>query len=166
MRITVQILSLLLFLLFFNQSFATVPSVYYTYDDAGNRTGRLIITEEDGPSRAGRKDGGNSDTTEVQNPDVQAEKNDLAVEQKISEQLQNADVKIYPNPTAGILYVKTNSNSTPLNYVLIGSNGETLLDGQISNQSAVLDISRYARSVYYLTLFNGAEKRVWKIIKQ
>jgi hypothetical protein len=139
------------------------PTIYYTYDNTGNRTGRIIITEEDGPSKAGRKNGNNSDTTDV--PEEKKD-NPLTSEQKITEQLQSTDVKIYPNPTAGLLNIETNSNVESLQYLFTGSGGEVLHSGQINNQSAILDISRYARGIYYLTLYNGKEKRVWKIIKQ
>jgi hypothetical protein len=87
--------------------------------------------------------------------------------QNTVEYLQTVDIKIYPNPTTGLLHIKTNSNTNQLDCILYGSNGETLLNGQFSNQTKILlDISHYSRSTYYLALFKGTEKRVWKIIKQ
>jgi hypothetical protein len=152
------LLFFLFFLLFSNQIFATSPAVYYTYDNTGNRIGRIIITEEQNvPSRSARKD----------NPDTTESTEDVSENVIQSEQLSNTDIKVYPNPTAGILHIKINPTANNLRYILYGNNGETLFYGQFTNQTEMLlDISNYSRSVYYLTLFDDTEKRIWKIIKQ
>jgi hypothetical protein len=153
---TIIILS---FLFFLNLTLATSPAIYYTYDNVGNRTGRIIIAEESSQSKSARKNNSNNDTTDMQS--------ESAADTHL---LANVDVKIYPNPTAGLLHLKTNSNdvSMPLHYVLYGSGGNVLFDGVLNGGQAevLLDISCYASSTYYLMLFIDTEKRVWKIIKQ
>jgi hypothetical protein len=130
-----------------------ILSIYYSYDNAGNRTGRIIIVEADSPNRIVGKDNSDDDEDDsdgINNDDMIAD-TDVSV---------SYETKIYPNPTVDLLHIKiTSDNISSLRYIFYNNNGVKLLSGDLDNEMT-LQIGNYARGVYYLNIFNSAEKRV------
>ncbi|MDR1739353.1 MAG: T9SS type A sorting domain-containing protein [Bacteroidales bacterium] len=141
-----------------------IQSIYYTYDNVGNRIGRTIV-EEVPPSHAPRNNAPANDNDGEEEQDIP---DDALTDSDTPAPLQEYEAKIYPNPTADILNIKVN-NSEMLRYALHGSTGTELLSGIFTSETT-LQISGYARGIYYLSIYNDAkpstERRVWKIIKQ
>jgi hypothetical protein len=135
----------------------STPSIYYIYDNAGNRTGRIIIEEESSGNKIARRDNSDNGEDDNSNVDLDSATTDIRV---------SREVKIYPNPTANLLHIKImDDNISALHYIFYGNNGVKLLSGDLNNET-ILQISGYSCGVYYLNIFNGAENRVWKIIKR
>jgi hypothetical protein len=141
-----------------------IESIYYTYDNAGNRTGRIIVAPEN-PDNAPRNNAPANDNDGEEDENIP---DDALTDSDTPTPPQDYEAKIYPNPTADILNIKVN-NSEILRYVLYGSTGTELLSGIFTSETT-LQIIGYARGIYYLSIYNDAkspaERRVWKIIKQ
>ncbi|MDR1739949.1 MAG: T9SS type A sorting domain-containing protein [Bacteroidales bacterium] len=141
-----------------------IESIYYTYDNAGNRIGRTIV-EEVPPSHAPHNNAPANDNDGEEDEYIPA---DALTDSDTPTPPQDYEAKIYPNPTADILNIKVSELST-LRYVLHGSTGTQLLSGSFTGETT-LQIIGYARGIYYLSIYNDAkspaDRRVWKIIKQ
>ena len=62
------------------------------------------------------------------------------------------DLRLYPNPTTGQLFVKMNTAHMPYNIQLLDVQGRLIMD-QTHNQSTVMvDLSAYEKGVYYLKI--------------
>lgn len=70
------------------------------------------------------------------------------------------DVAIYPNPTSGIIHVK--SNIEGLNYSLVNIQGQVLDLGNVTKNA--LDFSNHAKGIYFLELSNQSNSFVKKIV--
>ncbi len=145
-----------------SMSAQNIESIYYTYDNAGNRIGRTIVEEIS--NRAPRNNApANNDSEE--NEDIP---DDVLADSDTPTPSQDYEAKIYPNPTADVLHVRVSEPSS-LRYVLHGSTGTELLSGTFTSETT-LQISAYARGTYYLSIYNDAkassERRVWKVVKQ
>jgi hypothetical protein len=79
------------------------------------------------------------------------------------------DFTVYPNPSAGVLNISMGSPQKELNLVLISSSGRivysdkmnTSQDGGISKQ---IDLSKFAKGIYFVRLSNASQNIVKKII--
>lgn len=75
---------------------------------------------------------------------------------------------IYPNPTNGILNIKLNNISNQLNLQLINLNGRIVYTDKMNsgngNESKKLDLSKFAKGVYFVRLFNSNQNMVKKIL--
>jgi hypothetical protein len=162
-----QTLLLLLLISGISQTTVSAKSIYYTYDNAGNRTGRVIIEEADRNNVAQKKGQGNDTTDE---PTEAADNIAEVTDTKDNTTTEIFTVKIYPNPTADILHIKTTSNQTDSDikqYALHSNSGNILLQGTITdNAETSLNINNFAHGVYYVEIYGTTYKRVWKIIKQ
>jgi hypothetical protein len=121
-------------------------SVYFGYDNAGNRISRTIVMS---PSNAPAKPNGNQEP----------------VVEQFSDNLQ---VKIYPNPTEGqlrleIVGIDENDN---VSYSLINLNGQTLIYQPQGTADEMLNLSPYPSGVYILRLNIKGDIIDYKIIKQ
>ncbi len=80
----------------------------------------------------------------------------------INNLLLNKSLSIYPNPTTSTLTIQ---NASGL-YHLSDITGKTLLSGLASGETFTLDISALSSGVYFLTLSEGGQQVVRKVIKQ
>ena len=71
------------------------------------------------------------------------------------------EIILYPNPTDGILYMKTESK---VDYSVLDFKGEVLDFGSCEG-TLKIDLSLYPCSVYFIQIINGTESSISKIIK-
>lgn len=122
-------------------------SISYEYDQAGNRTLRKVIV--------------------LQGP--QSIKNHTSTDSTVVKEILNyRQIKIYPNPTKGILKIELplGKDEKPLQIQLFNGSGNVLI-----NQDAVigvneLDLSVYPKGWYILRIISAEIKKEFKIIKE
>lgn len=74
------------------------------------------------------------------------------------------DIKVYPNPSNGIVIIEGLIDEQPTKVQVINSIGQKVLDTQITGASGVIDLSTQYAGVYFIQIMN--EKRdVFRIIK-
>jgi YD repeat-containing protein len=121
----------------------SAQSVTYTYDNAGNRTAR-VITMNSAPAQA---------------PEAMTVFSDLVAEKAIL---------IYPNPTDGILTVeiKDYTDEVRAEFRLTDLSGRTILSRKATAGFQTFDLSREAAGIYLLQIRINGESTVWKIVKK
>ena len=130
---------------------STLPRTY-DYDNAGNRILRTTV-------RLRQAVAAETDTSFA---DVSNSKQEPYYEEIVGEN----NVKVYPNPTKGMVTLQFNKPVKTGFYRLSDLAGKLLLDGTITTSIFTLDLSRYENGVYLLTLTLDGETDTWKIIKQ
>ena len=72
--------------------------------------------------------------------------------------------KVYPNPIKeGLLFIKNNDFETSSTYIISNLVGQPFLSGTITESP--IDLSKLSSGTYLLTLINGKNRVVKKIIK-
>ena len=120
--------------------------IQYAYDNAGNRTER-IIQMNTSPSFAPES---------------------LRSATVLTDLIAEKAVKIYPNPTRGLLSVEI-SNCSPdsqVEFYLADMSGRTILTRKAASGYQSFDLNRQAPGVYLLRISIDGESAVWKIIKE
>ena len=120
--------------------------IQYAYDNAGNRTER-IIQMNTSPSFAPES---------------------LRSATVLTDLIAEKAVKIYPNPTQGLLSVEI-SNFNPdsqVEFYLADMSGQTILTRKAASGYQSFDLSRQAPGFYLLRISINGESAVWKIIKE
>jgi hypothetical protein len=69
----------------------------------------------------------------------------------------------YPNPTKGILHLKSENNES-LIYQVIGFDGKVVAKGKFVGSTSV-DLSSFSNGIYYVTITNNSWISTQKIIK-
>ena len=147
-------LSLLIFLIgmiVYGFAQGTLPRTY-DYDNTGNRILRTTVRLRQAVATG-------ADTSFA---DVSNSKQKPYYEEAIGEN----NVKIYPNPTKGMVTLQFDKPVKTGLYRLSDLSGKLLLDGTITTSIFTLDLSRYENGVYLLTLTLDGQTDTWKIIKQ
>lgn len=115
----------------------------YSYDAMGNRIAReIVITRNAAPQR---------DTTIC-----------------FTEVLNERAIKIYPNPTKGMLKVNIplqEGQESPI-LKLYSSSAQLVRSVKATSESTSLDISSQPNGLYLLHIIIGKEESTWKIIKK
>lgn len=124
----------------------------YDYDNAGNRILRTTVHLRQVVAT-------DADTT-------LADKINSRQEPYYEEFVGEKNVKIYPNPTKGMVTLQFDNPVNTGFYRLSDLSGKLLSDGTITNSIFTLDLSRYENGVYLLTLSLEGQTNTWKIIKQ
>jgi hypothetical protein len=119
-------------------------TVYYQYDDAGNRIHRGII-----PLQSARPDSSNQ-------------------KKVFEDDLGNKKVLIYPNPTHGQLQIELQGFDKEIktNLFLYNLSGTLLTSKSITNSSEIIDLSTNPVGMYILKIVWGDKTSEWKIIKE
>mgnify|MGYP001179379174 FL=1 len=140
---------LILFLIGFNFYLFGQRQVHYSYDASGNRIKREIILNKL-QSYSERKKNIQKDTSFV------------------SEKLSGQIVKIYPNPTRGILTVCFSGKTENLtgSVQICSISGQNILSMKISSPIVSIDLTKNIPGTYLLKLTLNGESSVWKIIKE
>lgn len=145
MKVKVIIPGLLMILL---ASAAMAQSVSFSYDNAGNRTGRTLDEE---PS--GLKSLAISDSLEIEKePEV--------------EELINGMTRIFPNPTKGKIRIEFYPEDENIYYLSVYSlQGYQLINKRIFEGTNELDISDYPYGTYVIKIFSNESTSKWLILK-
>jgi YD repeat-containing protein len=141
-------------LLFFRASNA--QNVTYGYDAAGNRISRTIVMQTSSFRSA---------TIEEEEEEEEKEEEEATA---YSEILSEVQIKIYPNPTKGLLHVEI-QNLPPdvtARIALYQLSGKLLILKEDVTYSTEIDITGQPTGTYLLKIVAGKEQTEWKIIKQ
>ena len=146
-KIYLLLIVALLFQLKIDPVFGLPDTTYvFTYDASGNRTQRAIGSLKSAVIQASTSENTNKDFIEAE--------------------LANLDIKIYPNPTKGILEVEIpNIGETKPMLIIFNSQGKQILIHPISNQTSTVNLSDQPPGTYILKLILDQESLNWKIIK-
>lgn len=117
--------------------------VEFTYDNAGNRTSRQIVSLN--------KSTYLSDTISI-----------------LEDHLEGRTVKLYPNPTYGLLTMEISSLKADEKVMVLVTdmNGHILLKEAQTTSSFKIDLTSRSKGFYILSATIGNERREWKIIKE
>jgi hypothetical protein len=75
------------------------------------------------------------------------------------------DIEVYPNPASKLLYIKFKSNK-PARIEISNINGQVILVKQLQDPDESIDISRFARGIYFLKVITGNHLEAHKVIFQ
>lgn len=123
----------------------------YDYDDAGNRILRATIEL--------RKSKINQETNETVMTETDKP---LYYEESIGE----VSVKVFPNPTHGLVTLLFSNFVESGYYKLYNMTGQVVSEGIIESTSSTIDLSSYQTGMYMLTLTVNGKEDTWKIIKK
>ena len=141
----------ILFIIFMNITSVLFSqnTVSYGYDAAGNRTSRTIVIP---PKQAPALE-------------PQEEKQPAAV---YTEVLSGIELKIYPNPTDGVLNVEIHNlpESQTADILLYNLSGKLIGSYKGIGESAIIDISAQVPGTYLMKIRAGDYETEWKIIKK
>jgi hypothetical protein len=143
-----KILLFSMFALFANA--AVAQTVQFAYDEAGNRISRIVISTASGSTL--RSEGSEPDAT-------------LLLEEQLAAGLE---VKIYPNPTDGLLQVEISGMEAgeTAQLALFDLNGQKLLQTAATSLFTPVDMSKYPAGIYALQLTVRGKPTDYKIVKQ
>lgn len=80
--------------------------------------------------------------------------------------IKELDIKIYPNPTRGLLKIETEGSlSGTYRILLFDVRGQMLVRQEIAGNTAILNISEFDEGVYILRIKYAGVHKEWKIIK-
>lgn len=123
----------------------------YDYDAAGNRVSRTVL--------------------EISNKSLKSDCHqdsawDSEQNQHYEEFIGKNSVKIYPNPTHGMVTLQFEKPIDNSYYQLFGLSGQLLSEARITETTTTIDLSKYQTGVYMLTISLNEKKETWKIIKK
>ena len=121
----------------------SAQSVHYGYDQAGNRISREIVFPSKSPALAKK------------------------MPSHYSEALSGRTLRIYPNPTHGLLKVEVSGLGADdiCDIRLYNTSGQQLYSADKSS-SATINITSQPVGIYYLNVIINDEKTIWKIVKK
>jgi hypothetical protein len=135
------------FLIFANSFIGKAQTTYqFTYDNAGNRESRTVIL---------LKSASISDT-------LQAKQAKKPLEDFIGDQ----EIKIYPNPTKGLLRVQIPSPDLgQVTIHIFNLKGALLRKTRVTDENTEVNLSDQPSGMYVLRIAIGDQTSEWKIIK-
>lgn len=122
----------------------------YDYDAVGNRILRKTIEMTNRATKSGNSEAASEDSN--QKPHYE-------------DFIGKKNVKVFPNPTHGMLTLQFEQSVDNGYYQLFGLQGQLLAEGRITT-TTILNLSQYQTGVYMLTIVLNDEKETWKIIKK
>lgn len=157
---TVKI-TLLFISVFFLHSFSYAQSkVTYAYDAAGNRISRTIVIQAQ--LRAAEEE------VEKEETEIEEEVEEIEEPTIYSEVLSELLIKIYPNPTQGLLHIEI-ENLPPdvtARIALYQLTGKLITARENITSSTEIDITGQVPGVYILKIVAGENQTEWRIIKK
>jgi hypothetical protein len=149
---TVKLILFFAGLLFFFCA-SKAQNVTYGYDAAGNRISRTIVMQTSSLRAAASEE---EEEEEAEEPTA------------YSEILSEVQIKIYPNPTKGLLHIEI-QNLPPdvtAQIALYQLSGKLVTLNRGVTYSTEIDITGQPAGTYILKIVAGEEQTEWKIIKQ
>lgn len=150
----------LLFIILFSAALIHAQEVSFGYDDAGNRTSRIIelppvVNPVDSTLKTGEMPG------IPQSPEQTAST-------VFTETVGVSTVKIYPNPTGGkfTVEVAATEDTTFERLQLLSLSGETVLDIKRPPLRLNADLTGRPAGAYILSITINGKTQTWKVIKQ
>jgi hypothetical protein len=134
-------------------------TIQYTLDASGNRTERVI-------DLGGKGSGIPNDAKEIYKEPVIEDTiiKKVIKDETFPEQL----IRIYPNPTQGIIKLEIPSdpeNNEPIQIIVLDINGKVLMNKPNEALMTDVDLSSQPDGIYFLKLKKGIKTSQWKIIK-
>ena len=80
--------------------------------------------------------------------------------------LNSKDFVIYPNPTAGNIYLNFLLENRNANYKIIDINGKILIEDHLSQNDSIIDISSFEAGIYFISISTNDRIITRKIIKE
>lgn len=84
-------------------------------------------------------------------------------EQLNSNEFENANFKLYPNPTKDILFLSSEKNITK--YVIYNSNGQMIKEENFQISAEEINVADFSSGTYYIKIFSEEKTEVLKWIK-
>lgn len=121
--------------------------VQYSYDSAGNRVSRILLTPK-AFSRSQESNNSNNNTWE--------------------NKLSRETIQVYPNPVLTDLTVSFSELPEPGNGTLriYDMQGKLLLEEPVRTTETIVSMKDFIPAVYIMRLTFGEMQSIWKIIKQ
>ena len=159
MKKIITILHLFVFTAIYGNLCFSQQTIYYGYDEAGNRTSRTITL----PLKS------TSDTIDTDSSFFDDQTQQLIGEpdQKFLDHTGDMEVTIYPNPTRGELVVKL--SGTELNngsIYVYDLNGKLILTRNNLSEFTLVSLTNEPSGTYILRISVGDDMSEWKIIKE
>lgn len=120
-------------------------TINFHYDNAGNRKDRIFHSKK-------------STVAEADSSDINP----------LSDQIDQIGIKIYPNPTKGLITVDITSlpDNVPASLSIYDIEGKCLEYIDVQIPSNHLDLSSFPNGIYVLRVTAGTKKTEWKIVKE
>ncbi len=136
----------LIFLLSVSTEISKAQTVTFGYDAAGNRISRVI------------------DLNSLRS----AQGNETLEEIVYSEVLKNLEIRIYPNPTEGLLKVDILNlpEQQTADIYLYNLSGKLLITRKGVSGLTDIDLGTYLAGTYLMKIIAGEQQTEWKIIKK
>lgn len=119
-------------------------TIRYDYDGAGNRLTRYIVMS---PNRVAKS---------------------TSIDEFLSDSLSERNIRIYPNPTQGLLRIRIDqlSEEDICSIRLFSLSGQQILVMPLQATETELNISDQSNGIYILQILLNGEASSWKIIKE
>jgi hypothetical protein len=119
-------------------------TIRYDYDGAGNRLTRYIVMS---PNRVAKS---------------------ASIDEFLSDSLSERNIRIYPNPTQGLLRIRIDqlSEEDICSIRLFSLSGQQILVMPLQTTETELNISDQSNGIYILQILLNGEASSWKIIKE
>lgn len=119
-------------------------TIRYDYDGAGNRLTRYIVMS---PNRVAKS---------------------ASIDEFLSDSLSERNIRIYPNPTQGLLRIRIDqlSEEDICSIRLFSLSGQQILVMPLQTTETELNISDQSNGIYILQIVLNGEASSWKIIKE
>jgi uncharacterized protein YuzB (UPF0349 family) len=141
-----------------NQAGAT-----YRWLDCDN--GNAVITSETGQTFTATANGNYAvEITVGSCVDTSACENITGV--GISPIVEGLGVRIYPNPTNGMVNISLTSNNSAVDYTISSIEGKVIETGKTSTNNIAVDLSKEGNGVYFIKINTASTSTVYKLIKQ
>ena len=134
--------------------------VSYTYDDSGNRNSRYIPLK----SAEIESDSSLANEAVISDETIAIEFEDPALQEQFGE----LEVKLYPNPTKGAVYINLNqlpANETPI-IEIWSPNGALIEKDKIEGLTTRINLWGKPGGVYIIKSVINGTPHSWKIIKE
>jgi hypothetical protein len=84
----------------------------------------------------------------------------------VNDELWNGDIKVYPNPTKGLLNLMVNTAGINSNIQVCDITGNILIDTNIQGDATQLNLNSLTPGIYFLYIRQNMKEKTIKIIKQ
>ncbi len=118
----------------------------YTYDNSGNRETRKYI--------------------QLKSAEIASTSSETQTLQEFEDLVSGQEIKIYPNPTQGMLNVEIpDLTETGARLVVFNSQGQLIKDIKVNSNLSDVNLSNHPSGMYILKIIIGQETSEWKILK-